>query len=79
VGPGEELVEHVDRLIDGVTVALPEEADQGREASRPGDLAEPGRRAFADVVEQGPLVIGVQPGKVDPEDPGGLDRGELVG
>jgi hypothetical protein len=30
VSPGEELVEHVHRLIDGVAVALPEEAYQPR-------------------------------------------------
>ena len=79
VGPGEELVEHVHRLIDGVAVALPEEADQGREAARPGDLAKPVRRALADVVEQGALVIGVQPGEIDGQDAGGLDGGQLVG
>ena len=79
VGPGEELVEHVHRLIDGVAVALPEEADQGREAAGPGDLAKAVRRALADVVEQGALVIGVQPGEIDGQDAGGLDGGQLVG
>ena len=79
VGPGEELVEHVHRLIDGVAVALPEEADQGREAAGPGDLAKAVRRALADVVEQGALVVGVQPGEIDGQDAGGLDGGQLVG
>ena len=79
VSPGEELVEHIHRLIDGVAVALPEETDQRREASWPGDLAQPIRRTLADEVEQGPLVVGVQPGEVDGQNPGGLDGGELVG
>ena len=79
VGPGEELVEHVHRLIDGIAVALPEEADQCREAAGPGDLAKAVRRALADVVEQGALVIGVQPGEIDGQDAGGLDGGQLVG
>ena len=46
---------------------------ESRESAGPGDLAQPIRRAFADVVKQGALVIGVQPGKIDLKDPGGLD------
>ena len=79
VGPSEELVEHIHRLIDSVAVALPEEAGQRREAAGPGDLAEPVRRTFADVVEQGALIIGVEPGEIDGQNPGGLDGGQLVG
>jgi hypothetical protein len=79
VCPGEELVEHVDRLIDGVAVALPEEADHRRKTAGPGDLPQPVRRILADEVEQGALVIGVQPGEIDGQDAGSLDSGELVG
>jgi hypothetical protein len=83
LGPGvstaEELIEHVHRLVDGIAVALPEEAGQGREAAGPGNLAEAVRRAFADVVEQGALIIGVRPEKIDGQDAGGLDGGQLVG
>ena len=33
-GANQKLVEHVHRLIDGVTIALPEEADQRRATAR---------------------------------------------
>src|SRR5205823_10907931 len=79
VRSGKELVEHVHCLIDGVAVALPEETDERRKVAGPGDLAEAVRRAFADIVEQGALVIGVQPGQVDGQDASGLNGSPLVG
>ena len=44
VRAGEQLVEHIDRLIDGVAVALPEKADQRRAAAWLGEFAQPSYR-----------------------------------
>jgi|SRR6516165_3940652 len=40
VRPGQQLVEHVDHLIDGVAIALPEKADQCRAAMWLGEFTQ---------------------------------------
>ena len=76
---GQELVERVHRLINGVAVAVPEETNQRRETAGPGDYPQSGRRTLAHIVKQGPLVIGVQPVEIDAQDASSLDDSQLVG
>jgi hypothetical protein len=64
--PDNDFVEHVDCLINRVTVTLPQKASQRCQPSGSGKLTQPIRRAFADVVEHGSLIIGVQDKAVIP-------------
>ncbi|MGA8654540.1 MAG: hypothetical protein WB586_00185 [Chthoniobacterales bacterium] len=55
VRAGQQLIEHVDHLIDGVAVALPEKADQRRAATWLGEVPQPSDRRLSHLVKQRPL------------------------
>jgi len=63
----QQLVERVDHLIDGVAVALPEKADQRRTATWLGEFTQSSDRRLPHLVEQGPLVVGIEPREIDPQ------------
>ena len=67
VRAGQKLVEHVDHLIDGVAVTLPEKADQSRTATWLGEFTQSSDRRLPHLVEQGPLVVGIEPREIDPQ------------
>ena len=60
-GPGQQLVEHVHSLIYTVAVALAQEADQRRPASRERQIAQTVGGTVADVSKKSPLIIPVEP------------------
>ena len=64
----QELVEHVDGLVDGVGVGLPQEADHCGVALRRRERPKPVGREQSRLMEQGALVASAQPGQVDLEE-----------
>ena len=75
--PGQELVVHVHRLIDGVAIALPQKAHQGGVPPRPRKLAQAVYGRFTHVVEEGALVVVVEPRQINYEDAGRRDAASL--
>ena len=76
--PGQKLVVHVHQLINRVAIALPQKAHQGGVPPRPRKLAQTVYGRFTHVVEEGALIVVVEPQQINCEDAAGRDRGELV-
>ena len=78
-GPGQQLVEHVHSLIYTVAVALAQEADQRRPASRERQIAQTVGGTVADVSKKSPLIIPVEPLQVHAEHSCRLDQRQSLG
>ena len=72
-----ELREHHHDVVDDVAVTLPEEAGEDGLAHGFFQLVQPMGGRFADLVEERPLIVAVQPREVKVEDARLLDQPEL--
>ena len=78
VRAGQKLVEHVNHLIDGVAVALPQKADQRRAATCLGEFAQSSDRRLSHLVEQRPLIVAIEPREIDPKHARSFDDPQFV-
>ncbi len=65
---GDQLIKHIDELIDRIAVTLPQETHQGGIAPRWSCRFEAIHGTFLHRVEQGSLIITIQPRQIHLQD-----------